>query len=167
MAKVKLGGVIVDTDAAKVQRKEWRNPVQAIRAKCLDCSGGQAIDVRICLCFDCPLWTNRMGVRASTLEKNQPELLDPIAVAQMALKRYAAETRQDSVDLIVEDAAARVEKPVPFGDSASSIGNVASESDRESEAVIRDVAEFSHRLADAASESAEQPKRDFAEGGAK
>lgn len=32
-----------------------------IRAKCLDCAGGQAAEVRKCPAHDCPLWPYRMG----------------------------------------------------------------------------------------------------------
>ena len=34
---------------------------QAIRAKCLDCCGGQKAEVRRCHIRDCPLWPYRMG----------------------------------------------------------------------------------------------------------
>lgn len=36
-------------------------PVQAIRAKCLDCCGGQRDEVRKCLISRCPLYQFRMG----------------------------------------------------------------------------------------------------------
>ena len=36
-------------------------PVQAIRAKCIDCSGGSRAEVRRCLLRDCPLHPFRMG----------------------------------------------------------------------------------------------------------
>lgn len=38
-------------------------PIKAIRARCLDCSGGFAKEVRICLFFDCPLYEYRLGHR--------------------------------------------------------------------------------------------------------
>jgi hypothetical protein len=38
-----------------------RSPVRAIRAKCLDCCGGSAAEVRRCLAVTCPLWPFRMG----------------------------------------------------------------------------------------------------------
>lgn len=34
---------------------------KAIRLKCLDCSCGQAAEVRKCPAVDCPLWRFRMG----------------------------------------------------------------------------------------------------------
>ncbi len=33
-----------------------------IRAKCLDCAGGQPSEIRKCVAIDCPLWPVRMGV---------------------------------------------------------------------------------------------------------
>jgi hypothetical protein len=36
-------------------------PVQAIRAKCIDCSGGQRAEVRLCPIAECPLYPFRMG----------------------------------------------------------------------------------------------------------
>lgn len=38
-------------------------PMKAIRAKCLDRCGGQAKEVRMCLCENCPLYPYRMGHR--------------------------------------------------------------------------------------------------------
>lgn len=52
------------------------NAMKAIRAKCVDCSGGNTAEVRKCEVYDCPLWTFRMGVRPSTLKSREPELLD-------------------------------------------------------------------------------------------
>ena len=36
-------------------------PVQAIRKKCIDCSGGSLQEVRECELIDCPLHPFRMG----------------------------------------------------------------------------------------------------------
>jgi hypothetical protein len=38
-----------------------RSPLKAIRAKCLDCSGGQVKEVRQCPITSCPLYPFRMG----------------------------------------------------------------------------------------------------------
>lgn len=38
-------------------------PLQAIRAKCLDCSGGSRQEVRLCPITQCPLWPYRFGKR--------------------------------------------------------------------------------------------------------
>jgi hypothetical protein len=37
------------------------NPVKAIRAKCVDCSGDSATEARKCVAFKCALWPFRMG----------------------------------------------------------------------------------------------------------
>ena len=38
-------------------------PIKAIRAKCLDCCGGQPKEVRLCSIEKCPLYQYRMGHR--------------------------------------------------------------------------------------------------------
>jgi hypothetical protein len=38
------------------------SPIKAIRAKCLDCSGGAQSEARRCTAIKCPLWPFRMGV---------------------------------------------------------------------------------------------------------
>jgi hypothetical protein len=37
------------------------SPMEVIRAKCIDCSGGSYEEVRLCACEYCPLWPFRMG----------------------------------------------------------------------------------------------------------
>ena len=39
-----------------------RNPLKAIRERCLDCCCGSAPEVRKCTAFACPAWAFRMGV---------------------------------------------------------------------------------------------------------
>jgi hypothetical protein len=41
---------------------EPMSPLQALRARCVDCCGGQANEVALCLAVDCPAWPSRMGV---------------------------------------------------------------------------------------------------------
>lgn len=41
--------------------KEIRNPVKAIRAFCLECCGGSAVEVRDCTSTRCPLKPFRFG----------------------------------------------------------------------------------------------------------
>ena len=45
-------------------------PMKAMRAKCLDCCCDSPKGVRLCTCYDCPLWRYRMGrrPRAADLE---------------------------------------------------------------------------------------------------
>jgi hypothetical protein len=37
------------------------SPTRAIRAKCIDCSGGSDTEARKCVAVGCPLWPFRMG----------------------------------------------------------------------------------------------------------
>lgn len=46
-------------------------PVKAIRAKCLDCVCGQANEVRLCPCEECPLWPFRLGKNPNCKRKGQ------------------------------------------------------------------------------------------------
>ena len=36
-------------------------PMKAIRAKCIDCSGGSSNEVKLCAIPDCPLYPYRLG----------------------------------------------------------------------------------------------------------
>lgn len=47
-----------------------RTPLKAIRAKCLDCSCGQFVEIRECPVVECPLWEYRLGHRP---QKEQQE----------------------------------------------------------------------------------------------
>lgn len=38
-----------------------KSPIKAIRAKCLDCSAGNAAEIRKCVAYGCALWPFRMG----------------------------------------------------------------------------------------------------------
>jgi len=55
-----------DYDAAGVT---LRPTFKAIRAKCVDCCGGNATEVRKCVAITCPLWPMRMGRFPSALRK--------------------------------------------------------------------------------------------------
>lgn len=40
-----------------------RTPLKAIRAKCIDCTNGQNVEIRECPITECPLYEYRMGHR--------------------------------------------------------------------------------------------------------
>lgn len=44
------------------QLEHPESPIRAIRAKCIDCSGSNAAEVRKCVAVKCALWPMRMGV---------------------------------------------------------------------------------------------------------
>jgi hypothetical protein len=48
-------------DSVKTVTASTLNPQRAIRAKCLDCSGGSVQVVSDCSCPDCPLYPFRLG----------------------------------------------------------------------------------------------------------
>src|SRR5258707_7606339 len=56
----KLPGSIPLPDLRDLRHPE--SPIKAIRAKCLDCSGGNEAEVRKCVATGCALWPFRMGV---------------------------------------------------------------------------------------------------------
>ena len=63
------GGNLIGRDPRTVLAEDWAaagtDPVvgmKAIRAKCIDCCGGNIGEVRKCVCSDCPLWPLRMGM---------------------------------------------------------------------------------------------------------
>ena len=43
------------------ERREGLNPLKAIREKCLDCMCGSPVEVKRCVCDDCPLFPFRFG----------------------------------------------------------------------------------------------------------
>jgi hypothetical protein len=61
------GGKKIGLEPSSVSRDKLRalehpeSPIDAIRAKCVDCSGGSLSEVRKCVAFRCPLWPYRMG----------------------------------------------------------------------------------------------------------
>lgn len=58
-----------------------QNPVKAIRAKCLDCCGQQANEVKMCPAQDCPLYPFRLGknpYRSSATRVYTPEQIEEL-----------------------------------------------------------------------------------------
>ena len=62
------GGNLVGRDPRQMGRIgleaagfEPSSPMEVLRAKCLDCCGGSAHEVRYCVAVDCPLWPYRMS----------------------------------------------------------------------------------------------------------
>jgi hypothetical protein len=51
-------------------------PVKAIRAKCLECSGGSKKEVRLCRIEDCALFPYRMGKRPKIDQEANAETED-------------------------------------------------------------------------------------------
>ena len=56
------------------------SPVEAIRRKCLDCSGGQATEVKLCEAVTCALWPFRAGRHPYTKTRLQEAISQPRAL---------------------------------------------------------------------------------------
>lgn len=74
------------------------SPLRAIRAKCIDCSGGSISEVRLCPCKHCPLWpfrnsSNPFRTRAMTDEQREAAR-DRLAMARAAKKNSAENNRE-------------------------------------------------------------------------
>lgn len=61
-------GEVVGKDPRGMTQEEFRalghrplSPIAALRARCLDCCGGSAQEVRYCTARKCPSWPFRMG----------------------------------------------------------------------------------------------------------
>jgi len=59
-------------------------PMRALRAKCLDCSGGSPMEVKYCVIPECPLWAYRFGKRPEGVES---KYLDPDYVKAAGLQQ--------------------------------------------------------------------------------
>jgi hypothetical protein len=62
------GDWLIGRDPRKMQRSELEamghapmSPMEAIRARCLDCCAGSAHEVRCCVAMTCPSWPFRTG----------------------------------------------------------------------------------------------------------
>ena len=53
---------------AMTTRTQTLTPLKAIRANCIDCSGGSPAEVRLCVIPDCPLYCYRFGKRPKTVQ---------------------------------------------------------------------------------------------------
>ncbi|RWH78868.1 MAG: hypothetical protein EOQ86_16470 [Mesorhizobium sp.] len=87
MTRMELARVWPPTrDAAGLAGHKPMSPVEAIRRKCLDCSGQQLAEVKLCETVTCPLWPFRAGrhpyTRKCLLEVNseqRPSTGTPVA----------------------------------------------------------------------------------------
>ena len=58
----KIGRVPQEISVAALQALGGpQSPIKAIRAKCIDCSGGSMTEARKCVAVGCALWPFRMG----------------------------------------------------------------------------------------------------------
>ena len=96
------GGEAIGRDPRKIPVEEFAqaglegNPLlRVIRAKCLDCCGGQESEVRKCVAIACPNWPYRMGANPFRAAREITEEQREQLVARMARAR-AASASQDA-----------------------------------------------------------------------
>lgn len=63
-------------------------PLKAIRAKCMNCCSGQAKEVRLCPCSDCPLYLFRMGKNPNLKTTRTPAQLAALKNAVFHQKHW-------------------------------------------------------------------------------
>ena len=74
------------------QTKIITSPIKAIRAKCLDCCCGQANEVKLCTCKDCPLYAFRFGKNPYLFTEEQRQAMAE-RMRKMAEAREANKTK--------------------------------------------------------------------------
>ena len=70
---------------------EIRNPVKAIRAKCLDCCCGQTKEVTLCVSSACPLYPFRFGKNPYRSKREYTEEQRAAMAERMRRNREAAD----------------------------------------------------------------------------
>lgn len=69
-------------------------PIKAIRAKCIDCSGDSAAEVRACDLEDCPLHPYRMGRNPNCKGRELTEEQKAVCAERLAKARKAKQAGQ-------------------------------------------------------------------------
>ena len=77
-----------------------RSPYQAIRSKCLDCTGGSHNEVKLCPVTNCPTWEWRFGCHPQTAHRRYPHLLDAQLVQDVVSQADAIVGSSSAADLI-------------------------------------------------------------------
>lgn len=70
------------TEAFEGHNYAFTRPLQAIRAKCIDCSGGDLGSVRLCPSRDCELFPFRMGKNPFMGVRHARSLQDNVELQQ-------------------------------------------------------------------------------------
>jgi hypothetical protein len=96
----KRDGWDVGRDPRQVSRDEMiaaghkpMSPLKALRARCIDCKGGELSGVRRCAHLDCPAWPYRMGTNVWSKERSEAQQKHTRTLAK---KRRAGAENQPS-----------------------------------------------------------------------
>lgn len=96
----KMPGSIVRDDLGALGHPE--SPIRAIRAKCIDCSGGAATEARKCVAIGCALWPFRMAsnpFRKPASEAKRASTANATAAARTARAGLEARFNRPSIEL--------------------------------------------------------------------
>lgn len=89
-----LGPGPKDDESAEAKIK---TPIRAIRAKCLDCSGGSTKEVELCVLPGCPLYPYRLGKNPNRRGRTMTEEQRQNAINRLANARENKKSKQ-SID---------------------------------------------------------------------
>jgi hypothetical protein len=81
--------------------------VEAIRRKCLDCSGYQKLEVKLCHAIACPLWPFRGGVHPYTQKRLQEAVSDERSAEGAQDTGIASSGRKGLLEAIPVESGAR------------------------------------------------------------
>lgn len=84
--------------SASIQNRP-RNPMRAIREKCLDCSGGSHAEVSQCTVEGCPLFAYRSGRNPNRTPRVMTEEQRSIMAARLAAARERKQAQEAFEDL--------------------------------------------------------------------
>lgn len=102
------GGEKVGKLPGSVERHELlalghpESPMRAIRAKCIDCSGGVVTEARKCVAIGCPLWPFRMAsnpFRKPASEAKPASTANATAAARTARTGLEERSNRPSIEL--------------------------------------------------------------------
>jgi len=80
---------VTNRKKAATEKRRAITPVRAIRAKCLDCSGDSAAEVRACELTACPLYPFRLGKNPNRAGRELSEEQKAKCTAALARAREA------------------------------------------------------------------------------
>jgi hypothetical protein len=97
------GGELIGRDPRKIPAGDFSTAgleghplLTVIKAKCIDCCGEQADEVRKCVAIRCPNWPYRMGANPFRATRELTEEQREQLVARLALARKSSSTSQDA-----------------------------------------------------------------------
>ena len=83
------------SDASIATIKDYPTPLKAIRAKCLDCSGDSANEVKLCPVKWCPLYPYRSGKNPNIKRKPLTEEQKTVIKERLAKARKERKKSQE------------------------------------------------------------------------